>query len=164
MVNAKTEIKGVLVRNWDPNATSYGETPPIKTVSYDRDDPLPCLVLDSKDEGPVAGSQTPFYAMDGDGGGGVLLIDGAVTVECVAGAAEDLEGDGPNGGNINPDQLRDELYRHAADVLTTHQDATDLMFVAPGEATEIVDRGGESGALDVFRTQFRARYQYQRRP
>lgn len=164
MVNAKTEIKGVLVRNWDPNATSYGETPPIKTVSYDRDDPLPCLTLTAKDEGPVAGSQTPFYAMAGDGGGGVLLIDGAVTVECVAGAVEDLEGEASDGSDINPDKLRDELYQHAADLMTTYQDSTDLLFVAPGEATEIVDRSEQSAGLDVFRTQFRVRYQYQRRP
>lgn len=163
MVNAKTEIKGVLVRNWDPAATVYGETPDIKTVAYDRDDPLPCITLTSKNEGPV-GSETGYYALDPDGGGGIQMVDGAVTVECVAGAAEDLEGEASDGSDINPDRLREELYQHAANLLTTHQDATGLRYIAAGEATEIVDVSDESAGLDVFRTQFRARYRYQRRP
>lgn len=166
MTDAKLELKALLINNWDPNATSLGTAPKIHTGWYDRNGDIPCVTLTAKSEGPVSSGETQYYAMHGAGKGGVQLISGAVTIDCVAGAYEDLKGAGSNGEDLNPKQLRQEMYEHVAQLILDNQQNTNLQVIAPGEAREIEDNTntGSDGPPVVFRAQLRAQYVYERAP
>ena len=163
-MDAKLEIKSILINNWDSTATSYGQVPPIRSGWFERETNHPAIAVTSKDEGPTGGD-TGFYAMSGAGNGGVQKISGTVTIDCVAGTANELRGAGPNGEDLNPKQLREEMHQHAAQILVNQQTNTDLLFVSPGESQEIEEQTSSSDPGDVlYRTQLRAKYQYERRP
>lgn len=160
------EIQAVLRNNWDPTATVYGEQPAINTGEYRRsDETLPAISITGGDEGPINAGTTNYSAMDGTGKGGIQRIGGAVTVDCVAGGYDDLEGAGPNGEDLNPKRLRWELYRHAAQLLVDHQENTYFKTVSPGDGNKM--ESAQDTADDVsytFSVQFRAHYEYERRP
>lgn len=160
------EIQHILRTYWEAGETVYGQVPSITTGEYRRGDTRPpAVTITGADEGPLAGSNTGYMSMDGAGGGGIQKISGAVSVNCVAGSYDDLEGAGPSGQNLNPKQLREQLYQHAAQLLVDHQENTDLEMIAPGDAHHIEEAfGSGDGVSHEFRIQFRARYLYERRP
>lgn len=160
-------IQSILRTHWDPSATSYDGTPTINTGEYRRNDTtVPLIAITGGSEGPVAaGPETGYTAMDGSGGGGLQRISGAVTVDCVAGSYDDLVGAGPNGEDLNPKQLRWDLYSHAAQLLVDYQDETAFSSISPGDGDKIESGEEEdAGVVYTFSIQFRARYLYERRP
>lgn len=166
MTDAKIQLRDLLISEWDPSATSLGKAPPIHTGRWAERKTIPCVALHGKDEGPDGGGATGYTAMSGSGGGGVQTISGAVTIDCVAGAWTHLEGAGPNGEDLVPKKLREELYQHASQIIVDHHYQTDLWSAAPGSSDEIVstDDGGDGDPERVYITQFTADYLYERRP
>lgn len=166
MTAPELDIQGILRRHWEADATSLGEAPEIHTGEYDRGDgDVPVITITDGTEGPINGGQTQYSGIDGGGDGGMQRLGGARTVDCVAGSYDDLENADPNGGNLNPKQLRWEMYDHAAQLLVDHQLDTDNISVAPGEATLLAEAYDSDGSSEyVFSIQFRARYIRDRHP
>lgn len=163
---ARTEpkmwVRKILSENWDPAATSLGTAPAIHTGKYTHGQgDVPVIAITSADEGPLSRGETEYFGLDGDGGGGVQLIAGAVTVDVVAGTYEDT--------NINPKKLRWEMYDHMCDLLVQYQHTTDLRSLAPGRGHDIVemhdatnDGDGQAESAAVFKKQVRVAYTYLR--
>lgn len=159
-------IQSILRQHWDVSETSLTAPPTINTGEYRRGDmPVPAITITGGDEGPIAGVQTGYSAMDGAGGGGIQRLSGAVTVDCVAGSYDDLVRAGPSNTALNPKQIRWELYQHAAQLMVDHQQDTQLDTIAPGESNKIeAAHGSGDNVTYEFSVQFRARYAYERRP
>lgn len=160
------EFQSVLRQHWSNDSISLSEPPRITTGEYRRGDtPLPIITIIGGNEGPQVGSDTGYSAMDGSGLGALQRVGGAVTIDCVAGTYDDLVQAGESGIALNPKQVRWELYDHAAQLLVDYQHETGLKTVSPGEANSITESVGSGDNVTYeFRTQFRARYQYDRRP
>lgn len=160
------EIQAVLRTQWQDGATAYGDAPEIKTGEYRRGDtPVPVIAISGGEEGPISGPETGYSAIDGAGGGGMQRMNGGLSLDCVAGTYDDLAGAGPNGEDLNPKQVRWQLYSHAAQLVVDNQEATALKNVSPGEATRIRESHGEGDEVSMeFRIRFRVMYNYDRRP
>lgn len=160
-------FQSILRSHWDPSETGYDGVPVINTGEYRRNDtPVPLISITGGSEGPVlAGPETGYTAIDGSGRGGIQRISGAVTIDCVAGSYDDLVGAGPNGEDLNPKQLRWEMYAHATQLLVNYQDDTAFTSIAPGDGDKIeAAEDQDDGVTYTFSIQFRARYTYERRP
>lgn len=162
------DIQAVLRTHWEDDATGLADPPGIHTGKYTRGDvAVPAVTITDGSEGPIGGGETGYTALDGAGRGGVQRIGGALTVDCVAGSYDDLRGAGAGGANLNPKQVRWDLYEHAAQLLVDHQldPETDLLWISPGEGERLAQAfGSESDVEYVFSIQFRAGYGYDRRP
>lgn len=160
------EIQGVLRRYWEDDATVLGRAPAIHTGKYERGDgDIPAITITDGTEGPINGGNTGYTGLDGGGKGGMQRLGGARTIDCVAGSYDDLKGAGPNGDNLNPKQLRQQMYDHAAQLMVDHQLDTDLMTLSPGEATYLAQAYDSGDNVEqVFSIQFRAQYLRDRTP
>lgn len=160
------EIQALLRNNWEDSATVYGATPTIITGEYRRGDTsVPAITIAGGEEGPISGPDTGYSAIDGDGGGGMQRMNGGLTVECVAGSYDDLVDAGPANEDLNPKEVRWQLYSHMAQLVVDNQEATRLKNIAPGEATRIEEAHGQGEETTfVFRIRCRVMYNYDRRP
>ncbi|MFD1515113.1 hypothetical protein [Halomarina rubra] len=171
MTDAKMAIMVLLRDNWDASAMPFDETQLYRQKSklvfqtgwYDRDGEMPVVTVTGKNEGPYQGGATGYSALHGPTGQGMQRIDGAVSVNLVAGTWEHLRGAAADGDDVNPKVAREAMYQEAARILMDAQQTDDTLVVAPGTATEIEDTGEETEST-VYRTELRVTYQYDRVP
>lgn len=166
----KMEILSLLRDNWDASLMPFDETKLYSNKSklvfhtgwYDRDGDIPCVTVGSKSEGPLAGGTTGLTAQHASGKP-MQRVDGAVSVNLVAGGWPHLRGTAPDGSDVNPKAAREEMYQHAAQILVDVPGTGPLLVNAPGQSQEVQDTGDDSEHT-IYRVSMRAGYQWDRIP
>lgn len=164
MADPTVTVKNVLRGRWDGTQTPLSAPPEFQTGWYSRDQRLPAITVTSKNEGPIRAGETGYTATHGPTGKAMQRLSGYVLVDCVAGTREDCAGLGTNGEDLNPKQVRHELYEQAAQILVDTQQTDDLHTLAPGDGQELEDRSDETDVKVSYRMQFRASYLRDRLP
>lgn len=161
MTDPTLTILNAIEAGWDTASSVLASKPEMQTGWYDRSQKLPAITFTNKNETPLGGGNNPYYATHQPTGKGMNRISGYVLVDCVAGTRGDCEGVGTNGEDLNPKQVRHDLYEQATQILTDTQQQNDLFSLGAGQGREVVDT--DDGPAS-YRVQWRARYLRDRVP
>lgn len=151
-------VRELLMNEWDDTATALGSTPTVHTGWYDDSSTSPQITVTNPDENTINGGDTGYAAMNSATGSGAQLIDGIMLVNAWAGTRADLEGEGSNGEDLNPKQLRwqmkEEVERITRAYSSGYTDSgnVELSYIVPRRSTGVVETNDRPHAVYRYET------------
>ena len=161
-------IAGLIRDNWTKANTSYSSDPPVRTGWWDWGRNVPCVTVTNSNTVTVAGGDTGYSYMTGDGRVGQER-NGFCLVNCWGGTfkTDALEAERDDGGFLSPKALAWQMSKEVRRILLDNAEGTtdgsgnvELLFISPGDSRRLADTDPDDEHPTLFRYEVEAKFGY----